>query len=73
MRKRKPPKNPTSADLPTNPEFKRFAAFTTAIIQVPKHEIDALLAEEREIKAKLIEDVEIIEDRLAGHPACEPE
>ena len=73
MRKRKPPKNPTSSDLPTNPEFNRFAVFTTAIIQVPKHEIDALLAEERELKARLAADLEIIEQRLAGAPACEPD
>jgi hypothetical protein len=45
MRKKKQPKNPTKAYLPTNPEFQRFAAFTGAIVTVPKTEIDRLLAE----------------------------
>jgi len=52
MRKKKQPKNPTREDLPTNPEFQRFAAFTGAIVQVPKSEIDRLLEEEREERHK---------------------
>jgi hypothetical protein len=50
MRKRKAPKKPRSDELPTNPEFQRFAAFAGAIMQVPKSEVDRLLAEEREAK-----------------------
>ena len=50
MRKRKQPRNPRSEDLPTNPEFQRFAAFTGAVVSVPKGDIDRLLADEREAK-----------------------
>jgi hypothetical protein len=72
MAKKKLPRNPTTADLPTNPEFKRFAAFASEIVGVPKAEIDRLLAEERELKAKPATDIEVIEERLAGKTACEP-
>ena len=73
MRKKKQPKNPTQADLPTNAEFNRFATFARAIVEVPKLEIDRMLAEERELKARLATDVEILEERLAGSTACEPD
>ena len=73
QRAKKQPKNPTASDLPQNSEFQRFAAFTSSILQVPKQEIDAILAEERELKEKLKEEVEEIEERLAGAPACEPD
>ena len=48
MRKKKEPRNPRAEDLPTNPEFRAFAAFAGAIVQVPKSDIDRLLEEERE-------------------------
>ena len=50
MRKKKEQRNPRGSDLPTNPEFQRFAGVTGAIVNVPKTEIDRLLAEEREAK-----------------------
>ncbi len=73
QRAKKQPKNPTVADLPQNPEFQRFAAFTGAILQVSKQEIDTILAEERELKEKLTEEVEEIEERLSGSPECVPD
>jgi hypothetical protein len=73
MRKKKLPKNPTTEDLPTNAEFKRFAASAHAIVEVPKAEIDRLLAEERELKAQLATDLQVIEERLAGSTAIEPD
>ena len=48
MAKRKEPKNPTAADLPQNPEFQAFAAFTGALMKVPKSDVAAIIAAERE-------------------------
>ena len=51
-KKKKPPPNPTDADLPQNPEFQEFARSVRQILSVPKTEIDRLLAEERKFKGE---------------------
>ena len=73
MPKRKPKKPPrfSDADLPQNPEFQTFIGNLRGIMAVPKIEIDRLLAEERELKARLATQIEEIEQRLTGSPVGE--
>ena len=72
MKRKRKPANPTAAELPKNPEFQEFVGNLRQIMTVPKTEIDRLLEEERRLKAKVAEEFEDIEERLAGTPDCEP-
>jgi hypothetical protein len=72
MAKRKKVKNPTKDDLPKNPEFQRFAAFTGAILQVSKDEVGKILAEERTLKERVATEIEEITERIESAPNCEP-